>query len=237
MTRNLIKINNASIFKFNNYKKILNYIRSKKIDFSTFDKNIINKRRKIFLRHDIDFNIHYLKKFLNFYEKLKIKANIFFMINANSYNLLERKNIKFINDISRRHCLGLHLDLSEYKVKDIPNLQNFFGQYLKISKVISFHRPKKSSLIKDVNKKKFINAYDSKFFQVENYISDSGQKINFHKKLFNILDNQTENFQLLIHPLWWQDITAKNKIVKKLYNDQNKSFEEYLKINLNGFVK
>ena len=219
------------VYNFNNYKKIINFIRNKKYKFARFDRE--NSFKKIYLRHDIDLSPKYLINFLKFYDENNISANIFFMVNSKTYNLLEKKNIDFINKISKRHCLGLHIDLAEIKKKEIKNHINFFKRYLKISNVISFHRPKKIDLINAINNKKYLNAYDKKFFDKNNYVSDSGQKKNFCEKLFKIVSNKNNPIQFLVHPIWWQNKIYKKDIEKILVDDQIKEVNDYY--NLNNF--
>lgn len=214
----LKNIQKEKIFKFENYIKIIKLLKKNNYLFARFDKK--NQRKRIYLRHDIDFSPKYLQKFLKYYEKEKISSNIFFMINAKTYNLLEKKNIEFINQISKKHCCGLHIDLKEIDSKEINSLINFFKKRLKIENVISFHRPKKKDLKVNVNNKKYINAYDKCFFNKKNYVSDSAQKQNFHLKLLNLINKNEHKIQLLTHPVWWQDKISKSEIRKFLLKDQ-----------------
>lgn len=224
---------NQKIYNFTNYKRIINFIKANKYKFSRFDENLSGN--KIYLRHDIDLSPKYLSNFLNFYDEKKISANIFFMVNAKTYNLLEKKNINFINKIAKKHCVGLHIDLGEIKQKDIINKIKFFKKYLKITNVISFHRPRKYQLNSGVNKKKFINAYDKKFFNKKFYVSDSGQKKKFHEKLLNLVSNKSNFIQLLIHPVWWQNKVKKKDIINFLIDDQLKEIHDYY--DTNNFFK
>ena len=86
---NLKNISKKKLFNFRNFKKIINFIKSKNYKFARFDKK--NSSKRVYLRHDIDFDPKYLSRFLSFYNKEKIVSNIFFLINAKTYNLIEKK--------------------------------------------------------------------------------------------------------------------------------------------------
>ena len=57
------------LYNFKNFKQIINLIKSKNYKFARFDKK--NSSKRVYLRHDIDFDPKYLSRFLNFYNKEK----------------------------------------------------------------------------------------------------------------------------------------------------------------------
>ena len=231
---NLKNTSKKKLFNFENFTKIINTIKSKNYKFARFDRKDSSKR--VYLRHDIDFDPKYLYRFLNFYRREKVVSNIFFLINAKTYNLLEKKNINLINDISKNHCVGLHIDLGELTFSKTYETIKFFKKYINISNVISFHRPKNYQLAKYTNQNNFLNAYDKNFFVKKFYVSDSGQKKNFHIKLMNILNDNEKMLQLLIHPIWWQNKYRKKDILNFIHDDQKSDVKKYL-INNNNFFK
>ncbi len=231
---NLKNTSKKKLFNFKNFKKIINFIKSKDYKFARFDKKNLSKR--VYLRHDIDFDPKYLSRFLSFYKKEKIVSNIFFLINAKTYNLIEKKNIILINNICKNHCVGLHIDLSELSFSKTYETIKFYKKYINISNVISFHRPKKYHLYKLTDQNNFLNAYDKNFFVKKFYVSDSGQKKDFHFKLIDLINNNEKMLQLLIHPIWWQGRYKKKDILNFIYDDQKNDIKQYL-INNNNFFK
>ena len=222
------------LFNFKNFKKIINFIKSKNYKFARFDKKNLSKR--VYLRHDIDFDPKYLSRFLSFYNKEKIVSNIFFLINAKTYNLIEKKNIILINNICKNHCVGLHIDLSELSFSKTYETIKFYKKYINISNVISFHRPKKYHLYKFTNQNNFLNYYYKNFFVKKFYVSDSGQKKNFHFKLIDLINNNEKMLQLLIHPILCNHRYKKKDILYFFYYDQKNDVKQYL-INNNNFFK
>tara|TARA_A100001015_G_scaffold166313_1_gene184857 strand:+ start:4806 stop:5510 length:705 start_codon:yes stop_codon:yes gene_type:complete len=227
-------LSQKNLYKFSTFKKIINFLLNEGYTFETFKKKKFKSNKTIFLRHDIDLDPNYLKLFLNFYEEKKIKCNIFIMLNSNTYNIFDEDNIKFINDIAKKHLIGFHLDSNITKNKDALSTVSFIKKYIKLSNSVSFHRPSQNDLKKGLSKK-IINTYSEKFTgkNFTSYVSDSGQKKNFHIKLIKLV--KTNNpIQLLIHPVWWQNISDRKRIKKKIIKDQKNKIQIYLKKNFSN---
>ena len=230
----LKNLSQKNLYKFSTFKKIINFLLNEGYKFEIFKKKKYKSNKIIFLRHDIDLDPNYLKSFLNFYKEKKIKCNIFIMINSNTYNIFDEDNIKFINDIAKKHLVGFHLDSNITRNKDALSTTSLIKKYIKLSNSVSFHRPSQNDLKKSLSKK-MLNTYNVKFTgkKFAAYVSDSGQKKNFHTKLIE-LTKRNSPIQLLIHPMWWQNISDRKKIKNKILKDQKSRIQIYLKKNFSN---
>ncbi len=138
------------------------------------------------------------------------------------------------------HDVGLHFDLSNYKFKSKKSLKKKILTERSILencieediKLISFHKPGKNGMPKELVYYGMINIYNAKFTKNILYYSDSkgGWKFGMPTNDMKIM-NLNKSLQLLIHPIWW--------ISKKKFSEKNNSillknyFASYSKDKLN----
>jgi hypothetical protein len=220
----LKKINSNDYFNIQDYKKILKVLKSK-YHFCKFNEKKTIKY-KLYLRHDIDFTLTPILEFLKVYKQLNIKANFFIMISNQNYNILTKKNLRIINKIQKNsHCIGLHLEETKNLEKDMKINYNYFKNFFKLSKIISIHVPTNKTLFKSFNN--FSNTYERKYFNIDNYASDSGRKVSFLEKIIKLIEDDQKKIQLLIHPMWW--FLNKKKINKFMIYSYKKDYLNYIK--------
>ena len=184
--------------KKNTLKQYIYFLKKlkKKFEFVSFED--VRKRKCIYLRHDIDFCLDSALKLARIENKLKIKANFFFL-SSYYYNLNSRNSKKIIDKIDKLgHHIGLHWDLSESK-KKFKNNKNILKKNKNFQNIISIHQPPKKILGKKI--KNLRHTYERCFFK-NIYFADSKGKVN---NLFDNFDkiNTNTSKQILVHPFWY----------------------------------
>jgi hypothetical protein len=151
-------------------------------------------------------------------DDLSISSTYFIMLSNPLYNCLDKENYSLVNDmINRGHTISLHFDPAcyadiEYGLKkEIIIIEEMFGVSVNI---ISFHRP----LEKYIDCVELFygiqHTYQSKFFSVIDYISDSGGGFSYGHPLKSDAFIKQKSIQLLIHPIWW--IKPEPNLIKTL---------------------
>ena len=189
--------------KFNIYADLIRKIKGD-FKFST-NWNKITKK-KILLRHDIDFSIENAYLMAKKEKAMGVKATYFFMISNNFYNIFSFHNKNLVLKIKKLgHKISLHFDPTVYKSinigakKEIKVFENLFNVKLDI---ISIHRPRDFLINNNRSLAGRAHTYQDKFIKNKIiYISDSGGK-NIVKKVKKLILNE-KPIQLLIHPIWW----------------------------------
>lgn len=210
-------------------KQYVSLLKKLKRKFKFVSFKDFKKTKCICLRHDIDFCLNSALKIAKIENKLKIKANYFFL-SSYYYDLNSKNSKKIINQIDKLgHYIALHWDLSENKKKFVFN-QNILKQNKNFQDIISIHKPPKKILGKKI--KNIKHTYEKRFFNIKTYFSDSKGNVN------NLIDNfdriNTNNSkQILMHPFWYVNPGASpiEKMIK--FHKKNKFNISYLKKNYN----
>ena len=88
-------------FSISNYKKLLDYIKSAKLNFKSFGDNLA-KGQNIIMRHDIDFCPKRALDLAKIEKEKSVSATYFFLINTEFYNVNT-----FSNQIILRKIISL----------------------------------------------------------------------------------------------------------------------------------
>ena len=220
-------------FNFKNYQKVLEILKKNDYDFiPAYDwKKFKHTKKKIILRHDIDFETNYAYKIGILEKKNNIISNFFFLMKDDVYDLYSEETEFCINKLKEMgHSIGVHFNIKYYKNKSnfkkkIINDIKFFLKYYSIKKlIISEHQPRLNNYKKFEIKSEF-NSYNNQVMKYFNYYSDSSMKLDF-QKLQAEIENKN-NIQFLTHPIWW--VTRSNNLVSKV--NQSKKIK-IKKINL-----
>lgn len=201
-------------FNKKNYFRLLNCF--KKLGFNFVSYKNIRPKKKIILRHDVDFSTDLARKIALWDKKLGIQSHFFFQYDSEFYNLITPKNIENLKFIKKlNHILGFHISIKDNKKikEELSLLVKLFKIHkLEFNKIFSIHRI--GSKKNKINFPNYKNFYDIKSSNI--YFSDSGGSFRFGSPLKNkkiILDKSS--FQLNLHPIWWtleNFYTKKNKI-------------------------
>jgi peptidoglycan/xylan/chitin deacetylase (PgdA/CDA1 family) len=164
---------------------------------------------KVFLiRHDVDFDINLAHKLAVIEKEENIVATFFILTTCESYNVLSKKNSQLLKEmIEMGHEIGLHFDptlytdnLDEAVKKESGVLSMACGQEIRS---ISLHNPSLHGQYPMFSG--YVNAYDTKLFSDENYLSDS--RYSFRgKDPIKFLNNVHKNMvQILLHPMHYSE--------------------------------
>ncbi len=223
------------VFTHESFKNIIQFILKYNYIFLRFDEKPFVNKKLLYLRHDVDISPYCAKELGEIEYSLGVKANYFFQINAETYNIFSSNILEIIHSLrSIGHCVGIHIDQLLFKEDEetIYNTLLWFNKYItEIDFVVSFHRPSVSVLGKKYHS--FINAYQEVFFSNGNYLSDSRRNKEFYFKLQNYIENDKTPIQLLLHPEWWYPENDIYKFKDLLVKRKTHELEIYLKNNFN----
>ena len=194
-------------YSIDHYRHILTKALDLGYSFSFFDENISSATPAIFLRHDIDFSLVRAEKICRVENDIGIKSTYFILLNSITYNPQEKEHFKVLEFIiNSGHRIGLHIeycnDFDKHLRKQVKILELTTGTGIKY---FSLHNPN-PQVVNELNElsiKDIINVYDNQFTNDMTYISDSNQRIPCICSF--IKQEQKENIQILVHPLWWQE--------------------------------
>lgn len=210
-------------------------------------------KKRIYLRHDIDYSPNLALKMARLENRIGFAATYFILPDCFYYNPFNPENIEIIKQIrSLGHAVGLHFDhksaeQSGRTVKEEIKIQlEMCRRYFPIDDVASAHRPPAGFAGRDFDLGQgIINAYGPVFCDLDRregnravYFSDSA--CNWREGcVCGILEaGKYQNIQLLIHPVWWMDSLGEiNKTLCKFWEDEKKLFDRYaLKEKIRGYV-
>jgi len=109
------------------------------------------------------------------------------------------------------HEVALHFDIEQYAYEDMCSEMGKFAereaQIMSILtknpiKVVSFHRPSKESLEKDIEFPTLVNSYSARFFKDFKYISDSAMHWRENPDVV-INPMLNSHLHILTHPIWY----------------------------------
>ena len=192
------------------YLNIINSFIKSGFSFNFFsEENNQQNNKIIYLRHDIDFSVSEALKLAKLENKAGIKANYFFMLSSNMYNLLSECNQYMVREIQQLgHEISLHFDPTVYTNIEcsFQSEKLLFENIFNVTvKMVSIHRP--SDFLYNNNRKLpgSRHTYEDEFFKEMTYISDSGGK-DISKLLLEMARNTGGGgicLHVLLHPIWW----------------------------------
>jgi hypothetical protein len=192
-------------FSFTFFENLLREILAHGYTFSRFDQTSAGGTKQFYLRHDVDISPLCAQTLGQISAKLGVRANYFFQLNSETYNLLSDGNLSILRGLrAAGHCVGLHVDeqlTGEDEEKISSTLAWFSRTVAPIDPVVSFHRPSRSVVGKEYQA--FVNAYAPSFFSEDCYLSDSRRSGEFYPILRDWLAKGKPRIQLLLHPEWW----------------------------------
>ena len=200
--------------------------------FSRFDRACAASR-VFFLRHDVDISPRNARVLGRLAREQEVTSNFFFQLNAETYNIFSDEVIEIMRELrADGHCVGLHIDQVRFGEDEATirrTIDWFSSSVLAVDHVVSFHRPSETALGKHYTA--FHNAYDSRFFSPESYLSDSRRSIAFLPTLADWVASGRPHIQLLLHPEWWAGINDDLGVWMELRARRQNELERYLMIN------
>lgn len=215
-------------FNYNKYKKVLYDFLLNGYQFMNFvDADKAKDEKIIYLRHDVDIDIEKVLDMAKIENELGVSSTWYIMPDNKLYSLMNKdvqKVVKELKDLG--HSIGLHIDASIYDSKSemeksINEMYYYYSKYIPIDKTISFHIPNEKILGNDVKIDGFVNVYEKKYIEKLCYVSDSNRRPFLEQdRYFDGIKNN-KSFQLLIHPVWWNEETMDKDDLKELLEKRN----------------
>ena len=208
------------MFSFDDYKEIINIIKSTGRGCSSYKEAFEHKDDFILMRHDVEFSVKRAYDIAKLETSMDFRSTFFFQWTNNSYNLLSKRNQDMIRDMHERgQNIGLHfalngltdIDIIRTQIKkEIDLLSNMLD--MEITE-FSIHRPSPDVLRANIKFPGIFNAYQDDFFTFnENttdetkldvkYMSDANHIWRYgYPTGENICNNK--KVQILVHPFSW----------------------------------
>lgn len=166
----------------------------------------------IILRHDVDIHVRPAYEMSRIEKGCGVTSTYFFLTTSNTYNVNSAENRKLIKEMADDDFeIGLHFDPTVYG--DITNeeLQKKVETEAALIELVSERKVHSISLHNPSIHGQypvfdgFINAYDPKFFQPDNYMSDS--RLSFRDKVPIEFIEKARNtrLQVLLHPMFYME--------------------------------
>ena len=218
-------------FLRSNYKKIIFHLLENDYVPRLFGSSE-REGSNVYIRHDVDLSLSDALEFAKIESDIGVQSNFFFQLNAETYNIWKKENLKILADISAKgHLIGLHVDElvfghDEEKIKS--TIDWFSHNIFPISHVFSFHRPSQRAI--DTSFKNIVSCYSEDVFNYDSYCSDAARNTAFFEKLDLLIKSKVPLIQFLTHPGWWVE-SSDEDIYRTILNRRHGDVEEYLKFN------
>lgn len=168
---------------------------------------LINSKRSVILRHDIDFSPIHALKLASIEYPLDVSSTYFVSLHRPHYSPLTREMRRTIHTlIELGHEIGLHY---EPEFDDLPGEISMLEHYLDC-KIVAIARHNPFGVHIDLDKvskpKGVIDAYSDDIMSSFKYITDSSGIWREGCWCHHI--GQKNKYQVLIHPEWWNPDTV-----------------------------
>ena len=222
------------VFSYEDFERLLGEIISPGYSFLRVDQDPDEGGPKSFyLRHDVDLSHLAARRIGEIEHSLGVTASFFFLLGGETFNLLSPDTLGVVRSLKDMgHCVGLHIDerLIEVREERIRATLNWFNDCVaEIDNVVSFHRPTDAVLGRDFPS--FSNAYRSKIFAPEKYLSDSRRDPSFLPTLRQWMEEGRAPLQLLLHPGWYYPEPDATQFRRDLVARRVNEVETYLESN------
>lgn len=196
----------SQFFSYDGYRRFLGALKQAGpcVGFKDWKEN----QRVILLRHDVDLSVESALALARIEHEAGVASTYFFRVAGNSYNVFAKASQLMIREIADRGFeVGLHFDPSVYgeleeaalapAVRAEANALAFVaGQPIQ---TVSLHAPSIHGQWPRIAG--YLNAYDSRIFSDECYLSDSRMVFRGKDPFVFINKVQERTIQILLHAL------------------------------------
>jgi hypothetical protein len=208
------------MFSYAEYTEIIHLIKA--TGLATDYRQALTSDRFIIMRHDVEFSVERAFALSRLEDSLDFTADYFFQWTNNNYNILSRRHMEMIRDMSARgHRIGLHFalngrtDIDEIR-QQIRKEMDILSEMMGLSvKHFSIHRPSAEVLQANIKYPDIINAYQDEFFTfAPDAINNPHLKVKYlsdanHLWRYGYPDKATignyDKIQILTHPFAWTE--------------------------------
>ena len=196
-------------------------LKDQKRIFLKFSDTWDEKKDAVLVRHDVDVSLQMALQMAQIEAKHGYPSTFFIMIDNELYNPYAVENKRIIHQIAEcGHEIGLHFvpefDSSGLLINQLKKDAVLLSEMTDLPiRSFSIHRPSPHVLNTEFLVKGFANAYESRYFSSDKYISDSNNNFRCGDPLGFINAFRGKMLQLCIHPIWWseEERTPQEKIV------------------------
>jgi hypothetical protein len=197
-----------TIFKYSELRKFFKYVANHCNVTSLSDWDGSNG---LILRHDIDLDIQAAYRLALLEREENICSTFFVLMSCHTYNPLSLENRKMLREMSGMGFeIALHFDPLIYTDFSLEYLQqkvdweaNLLSEIIETSvRSISLHNPSVHEMYPIFAE--YNNAYDSRIFSSERYLSDS--RMLFKHDVYEFVKkSSSQPIQLLLHPMHYTE--------------------------------
>ena len=186
-------------------------------DLGEKDFPIGTNNKRIYLRHDLDFDVDTAYHMATLEQSLGIHASYYLLLRSANYNPAQRRYVTLIQEITDMgHDVGLHFSLIDHPAchrdhdlaalirTDTAILSSILGFDIK---TFSFHNPTDGGQF-SICVDGLINAYADRYFRDTYYTSDSYVRWNSGCPCQTLRHDNHEILQILTHPTFYADNIA-----------------------------
>ncbi|MCG8551790.1 MAG: hypothetical protein MI799_15415 [Desulfobacterales bacterium] len=221
------------------YLSLLEALRQGGYTYGFYDE--APRSKTVFLRHDVDKNVHMALEMARIEHEQEVRASYFFLLRGGLYNLLEPETSQAVREIAGLgHKIGLHCDLNRipggYNDVDSAVLKELdaFAAVCPVepSRMVTFHNPPPEVINHTPANEAYLSGYAPSFMLPETkYISESNAcwREGFPTEM--IRSGQWPRLQILVHPLWWMwDSPRKTtEILAEILSGRGREQDGYLR--------
>ena len=222
------------------YADLLDALSQGGYECGFFDGEALTEKT-VFLRHDVDKNVHMALEMARMEHKRSMRSTFFFLLRGGLYNLLEPETAQAVKEIAELgHGIGLHCDLGRipggYDDIDkavLAELDAFAAACpVKASRVVTFHNPPAEVVNRAPATDGYLSGYDPRFMLPETkYVSESNAHWREGSPAEMIRRGEWPRLQILVHPLWWMwDAPRRTTdILADILSERTREQDQYLR--------
>ena len=192
---------------FPSYKEFINIFVKQGYIIAPLSAGDRQKEGRIYMRHDIDFDIGLALEMAAVEKSLGFSSAYFFMLTSDNYNLLTKESLSMVQQIQDMgHTISIHFDPQRYD-ESLQGLQSELQIFELIFGItpdlVSIHRPSEIFFSEEKYNLGISHTYLPEYIKDIKYVSDSRGSFRFGAPDTTEAFRNRESIHLLIHPIWW----------------------------------
>lgn len=227
-------------FTRSQYAELLDALCQGGYECGFYDRETLSEKT-VFLRHDVDKNVHVALEMARMEHKQSMRSTFFFLLRGGLYNILEPETAQAVREIAELgHRVGLHCDLGRIPggcdnidKAVLAELDLFTAACpVKASRMVTFHNPPAEVVNRAPATDGYLSGYDPRFMLPETkYVSESNAHWREGFPAEMIRRGEWPRLQILVHPLWWMwDAPRRTSdILADILSERTREQDKYLR--------
>ena len=202
------------MYSLDGYRSLIATAVQSDYEFAGFAEKVNAARRRIYLRHDIDYSLGVAVELARVNADLGVRGTFCLLLRAQSYNLLSAWALRQAEAI---HALGQRLALHFAVPEEVPadnkdlaaavlaDFETVRRELPEMEPVFSWHNSTAEVIERGLRcpVRGLVNAYSLRFMKGMPYFSDTNLRHTLAEFESLIRSNEHEELHLLLHPLNW----------------------------------